>query len=555
MESSETKIAFKNIYVTLIISIVSLIISFVTNYLINQFAGVANFGLFSIGLSFIPYVVVFLSSIDIISIYRLYKPLAKKDYDLANKLMSRSLYEYRTRSVFSFLGLLVISAVFPVIFHSTSIYDGVLNGLVILSGGISSMFIFIFSPIYQKVLFVERRGYLLQIFDFIGSIIFSCILITIVITNSIYNYLDNIKWVIIISAFTRNLSTSFGVIIAFHLRKKICPWFSGKMSKKEVGDAKTRRTIILDSFLGLFVTNTSYFALTIYNNFDTNASFLAGVYGNYFLIGNTVSIILGILINSPSSSFARLYNNLEKNEMKRIFNIYDYFSFLIGLTAFFITLIISPFFVAFNTSSSISQLIEKNITPTFNVWLAFLSALSCYIVIVRYPYENFKSIKGEYLWKLKFNIFEVIINVTFTILGIILSYYFVWLNGYGVIASLIIANILATGFRYLALKFSVIKNYYGEKISLRFIMEFLFIFVLGILFSLIINSLVPNNFSLDLSWNTFLFFFLLGLISLLVVFVLLSILFLFNKDFNTFFILKFKNLIKSLKKRKKIINS
>lgn len=552
MESSETKIAFKNIYITFIISIVSLIISFVTNYLINQFAGVASFGLFSIGLSFIPYVTLFLTSIDVISIYRLYKPLAKKNYDLANKLMSRSLYEYRTRSVVSFLGLLVISFIFPVIFQSTSVYDGVLNGLVILFGGISSMFIFIFSPIYQKVLIVERRGYLLQIFDLIGNVIFSSILIAVVITNSMYNYFDNIKWIIIISIFTKNLSTSFGVFIAFHLRKKICPWFAGKMQKKEVGDAKTRRTIILDTFLTLFVTNTSYFALTIYSNFDINATFLAGVYGNYFMVKGSVSAILGILINSPSSSFARLYNNLEKREVKRILNIYDYFSFLVALSAFFIILIISPFFVSFNTSSSAPQVIGTNIMPTFNIWIAFLVGLSCYIEIARIPCENFKNIKGEYSWKLKFNIFEVIINVAFTIIGIILSYYFVWLNGYGVIASLIIANILATGFRYLALKISVIKNYYEQKILLKIIIEFLFVFILGLFFSLIINSIIPSNIFIDLSWNTVLFFFIIGIITLFIIFLLLSILFWFNKDFRFFAFSKFKVLVQSLKKVKKI---
>lgn len=550
MESSETKIAFKNIYITFIISIVSLIISFITNYLINQFTGVANFGLLSIGLSFIPYVTLFLSSIDILSVYRLYKPLAKKNYDLANKLMSRSLYEYRTRSVFSFIGLLIISVIFPVIFESNDIYDGVLNGLVILSGGISSMFIFIFSPIYQKVLIVERRGYLLQIFDIVGNVFFSSILITIVITNSIYNYFDNIKWIIIISVFTRNLSSSFGVFIAFYLRKKICPWFNGRMAKKEVGDAKIRRTIILDSFLALFVLNTSYFALTIYSNFDINAAFLAGVYGNYFIVKTSVSGILSILINSPSSSFARLYNNLDKKEVKRIFNIYDYFSFLIALSAFFIILIISPFFVAFNTSSSATQIIDKNIMPTFNIWIAFLSGISCYIEISRGPLENLKSIRGEYSWKLKFNVFEGIINLTFTIIGVILSYYFVWLGGYGVIASLLIANILATGFRYLALKVSVIRNYYNGKILLRFIIEFLFIFVLGILFSLIIYYIVPNNIFLGLSWNTVLFFFLLGIISLSVIFIFLIILFFFNKDFSVFALSKSRIFIKSIKKNK-----
>lgn len=553
MESSETKIAFKNIYINFIVSIIALILSFVTNYLINQFVGVANFGIFSIALSFIPYVTIFLSSIDTISIYRLYKPLAKKDYDLANKLMSRSLYEYRTRSVFSFIGLLIISAVFPVIFQSSDgdIYDAFLNGLVILSGGISSIFVFIFSPIYQKVLFVERKGYLLQIFDLIGNVIFSLILIAIVITNSFYNYFNNIKWVIIISAFVRNLPTSFGIFIAFHLRKKICHWFSGKMLKKEVGDAKIRRKIILDSFLGLFVLNTSYFALTIYNNFDTNATFLAGVYGNYFIIKYAISSVLGILINSPLSSFARLYNNLEKKEVKRILNIYDYFSFLIGTVAFFITLIISPFFVAFNTSGSLSQVSYQNTVYTFNIWIGFLFGVSCYIEISRIPLENLKSIKGEYAWKLKFNIFEVIINILSTIVGIILSYYFDWLDGYGVVASLIIANILATGFRYLSLKFSVWKKNYKEKLSLRLIIEFLFIFVLGIFFSLIINFIAPKDIFLNLSWNTVLLFFLIGLISLCAIFLLLLILFWFNKGFKDFFILKFKIFIKFIKKSTK----
>lgn len=551
METSETKIAFKNIYITFIVSIVSLIISFVTNYLINQLAGVSNFGLFSIGLSFIPYVTLFLSSIDIISVYRLYRPLAKKDYELANKLMSRSLYEYRTRSVFSFIGLLIISIIFPVIFNSSTLYDGILNGLVILSGGISSMFIFIFSPIYQKVLIVERKGYLLQIFDLIGNLFFSSILIAIVITNNIFNYFDNIKWVIIISSFTKNLATSFGVFIAFYMRKKICPWFSGKMSKKNVDDGKMRRKITADSFLTLFVINTSYFALTIYSNFDSNATFLAGVYGNYFLLKSSVSSILGILINSPSSSFARIYNNFDKKEVKRVFNIYDYSSFLVAFSSFFIVLIVSPFFVAFNTSDTFSKINNLSSIHTFNVWIAFLFALSCYIEIARLPHENLKNIRGEYSWKLKFALVETVINISFTIIGIILSYNFIWLNGLGVVASLIIANILATGFRYINIKISVFKNYYKEKILWKFILEFIFIFVLGILFSLIINNILSNSISINLSWNTVLFFFIIGTISLFTVSIILFILSYFNKEFRFFIISKFKTSIKSFRENRK----
>lgn len=560
MHSSETKIAIKNIYVSFIANFFSLLITFLVTYLMNQFVGTANFGLFSIGISLVPYVTLFLSSIDILSIFRLYEPLSKKNYDLANKLMSRSLYEYRTRGCLSFIGLLIISIIFPFIFGSNGTYDGLLNGLIIFMGGLSSMFSFVFSPIYQKVLIVERKGYILQIFDLLGKIIFNSIFISIIITNYFFKYFENenLKWIIVISAFVTNSTNSFGILIAFNLRKKICPWFFGKMYKKDVGDSKIRKFIILDSIIAQFVINTTYFTFAIYNNFNANAQLLAGIYGNYFLVKQAVSYLLTIVLNSTSSSLARIYYSSSSFFYQKAYKIYDYFSFVIALLAFFITLIFSPFFATFNTTNSF-ELKNGNINngiQTFNIWISFLISLSCFIEVSRNASENLKNIQGQYLWKFKFAIGEAIINVSFTILGITISSIFPWLNGLGVIASLLIANILATGFRYISIKISILKNFFQYKKNIKIILflrtiflESFFVLILGLFFSLFINYYFSSTLVLNLSWNTVLIFFIIGIITLFLIIFIFLISISFNKELRIFLFNYFKNSFMKNKKK------
>ncbi|WP_027119624.1 hypothetical protein [[Mycoplasma] testudinis] len=556
MAQSEYKIALKNIYISFGANLVSLIITIIITFLLNQFAGTSNFGIYSIAISLIPYATLVLSSIDTLTVYRLYKPLAQKNYVAAQTLMSRSLYEYRTRGMFSFFGLLLMSVLFPIIFGSDSVFDGVLNGLTILAGGVSSLFAFLISPIYQKILVVERKGYLLQIFDLIGRIIFNSIFVAIIFTNFRFQYLGNNKWLIVFSTFVSNFTVSFSVFLAFVLRKKIAPWFKNKMNKNYIEDAKIRRQLTLDAFISQLILNTSFLTFAIYNNFSSDSSVLAGIYGNYLLAKSALSLIMTTILNTVINSLARVYHTSEKKYLIKVYDSYDYVSFMGAVFSFTTILIISPFFSSLNTTqNSFGVANSLSSLHGFNQWLGFLMGLAIFIEVARLPAENLKNIQGHYGWKVKFASIEATINIIITIVGVIISYYFPWLNGLGIIASLILAVLLSTGFRYISVKLSSIKSLYESdifSISIRKVFFHAFLpIIIGLVYTGGVISLIPfDTVSLRFTGSGILTLFLVGLIALFLIVIILFVLVFLKEDFRKLFVNKFKFMWSQLKNKK-----
>lgn len=560
---NEYKIALKNVYISFIVNLLSLGVSFVSSYTTNQFLGTTNFGFMGIATATMPYISLLLTSIGALTIYRLYEPLSKKNYSLANELMQRSLYEYRTRGAISFLLLLILAIVYPFIIGIGNTTDGWISSLIILAAGFSSLFSFLLSPIYQQILNVERKGYLLQVFDVVGKIFFNGIFIAIVITNSIYNFIGDNKWLLILSAFASNLVGSFGIIVAFILRKKVAPWFVPKILKKDVGDKKIRRQILADALVGQFVTNTSFFVFGIFGQFVTNeiASTLAGIFATYFIVKNSVSSILSIIVSTPATSYARIYHNNDPSYVKFSYKTYDYLCFIFATIAMLYVMLCSPFLTSFivsdptinSTNPPTNQIIHPGWpTPnqllgnSFNLWIGLLVGLSCFIDISRLAPENSKSITGDYRWKFRFAIIEAIINITLSIINTIIAYYFpTLLNGLYLIFGLILSNLIAVGFRYISIKISVIKTFCNSSKELwndilRFIfVEVIFILMISLIFTGMASILFVNlPKHLALTPQTILMLFLIFLISSGVVLTNVVFLILINSSFRKIVALK-----------------
>lgn len=569
---TEYRIALKNIYISFIVNAFSFFVTFVSIYITNQYLGTTNYGLLNIAIAFVPYITLLTSSIETITIYRLYEPLSKKNYELANRLMQRSLYEYRTRGVISFTGLLIMSAIFPIIIGTSDLIDGVINGLIILAAGLSSLFSFVFSPIYQRVLTVERKGYILQIFDLIGKFLFNGIFIIIVITNAHYGYISNNKWLLVISAFVSNLVGSFSVFIAFGLRKKIAWWFVPKTLRDEVGDQMLRRQILIDGILGQLVLNTSFFVFAIYSNFSPNSFTLAGIYANYFLVKSAVSSLLSVVVNAPGSSYARIYHTGSDVSKLNAFQAYDYLAFIIALISMFFVLFGSPFITSFVISKPAENMVtninvvadaptpDQLLSNSFNVWISLIVSLSCFIGIARNSTENYKNITGEYRWKLKFAIYETIINIWVAITSTIIAYYFPnLLNGLFLIFGLILGTVLSTGFRYIALKISVAKSFYKDKTDLRkellriFLLEVCPILALSVIFTLTLDLLIGNTkIDLNLNGQGILTLFLIFLVAVSVIMILTTIFIVINPEFRHLTAIKIKELMQYFKNKKQV---
>ncbi|WP_027124132.1 hypothetical protein [Mycoplasmoides pirum] len=574
---SEYKIALKNTYISFIVNIISLVVSFLTAYITNQFLGTSNYGFLNIATAMIPYVTLILGTINTITVYRLYEPLSKKNYVLANELMQRSLYEYRTRGSIAFISLLILALVYPFAINIGNTTDGWISTCIILAAGFSSFFSFLFSPIYQQVLSVERKGYLLQIFDLIGKIFFNAIFIGIVVANHTYNFIGENKWLLILSAFSANLVGSFGIIVAFVLRKKFVPWFVPKMSKKNLGDNSIRRQIIADAFISQFITNTSFFIFGIYGFFSSPeiAATLAGIFANYFVIKNSISSIMSIIAGTPSMSYARIFHTENKEYVKFAYKTYDYFCFILAMIAMLYVMFCSPYLISFivndtttNANSFLPQ-VQPIGWPTpndllnnsFNLWIGLLVSISCFIELSRSAPENNKSITGEYKWKFKFALVEAIINVSLSIINTIIAFYFPkLLNGLYLIFGLILSNVLAVGFRYIILKISVIKYFYEDKRErrkeiLNFIfLELILVLVIGIVFSGVTSAIFINKqIHLSLNGESILILFLIFLISSSVVLIITTILIILNSSFKNVTTLKLKEFYAfiKLKLRKK----
>ncbi len=497
MAESRTQNSIRNSTVSIVTQVLTVCINFIVKTVFIHTLGSEYLGVNGLFSNIITMLSLADLGIGVAIPYSLYKPLAEHDTEKINILMKFYAKVYNVIGVFvllvglsltPFLGFIIkdmpsipalpwIYALFVI--HSASSYFFVYKRFLIESdqkGYITAEIIFIFSTILsilQIILLITTKNYIL----FLLSSIF------IVVIQNIY------------------ISHKAMQLYPFLKQKKV-----GKMDPQDIHDIKKNVSALLIYRVGNVVTNgTDNIVISKYIGLV-----MVGIYSNYLLIMNSLTLILNQLFNAITSSIGNL---VVTTNGKRSANVYEKLNlvnfWLYALCSICLLVLFNPF---------IQIWIGKEYLLPFNVIL--LLAFNFYITGMQSVTTSFRNAYGLF-WKAKYRpLVMIAINL---IVSIILVHF---MGIAGVVLGTIISRLVTVAWidPYIVYHYGFqqsAKHYFTKYIY------FLLILIGTTFFTYWVVNWIPNK---NLIW-----FFLKAVLCFLIVNVLFYFLFRKSEDFKYFY--------------------
>ena len=414
----KTTNSIKNSFLSVICNIVVIFVNFVGQSFFIHFLGNEYLGLNGLFTNIISMLSIIDLGIGAAIIYNLYKPISENDFKTVNALMN---FYKKAYYIIAFLVAIIGLCIIP--FLSFFIHDITINiniNLVYILFIVDTVASYLLS--YKRsLLYADQKNYIINIIHIFALLLLNTIqIISLYLTKNYYVYLI-IK--VIIHIF-ENLIISYVVNLRYsYIRNN-----SEKLDKDIEKDIfKKVRALLFHKIGSFIISGTDNLIISRYLGLV-----VVGLYSNYYMIINAVSILFGQIITSLTSSIGHLLveNNREKN-----FSVFKKTRFI-------------NFWIA--SFSGIAILVIM--TPFIKLWLGsnyllgnialFVLVFNFYQKMMRNSYSTFKEAAGIFYEDRFVPLFESLINIVASIilvkfiglpgvfLGTIISGFALWCYSY-----------------------------------------------------------------------------------------------------------------------------
>lgn len=400
---------------TMINSIVVLLSGLIIpRYIIGQYGSSVN-GLVSSITQFISYFNLLEAGMAGAAIFALYKPLAEKNQNQINKILSASKLFYYKIGLIYFVGSLFFSFTYGVLFSDVlSTFGTILLSLSIAVGGVLE---FITMSKYRVLLTADQKSYICAIATSI-SVVVRTVLTIVMIEVGI-----NIALVKLVASFTILIRS---MILMTYVRKKYPNISYNEYSGDVVIDQ--RRDVLLMQILG---TVQNAFPIVVMTFFRIDYT-LISVYTVYASVISGITMVTEVIINgSIYSSFGEIIQKNDYNTLKRAYGEFETLCCMLFTVLFSCaSVLIIPFVKIYTRGVTDIEYIDYI--------LAFLMILNGFFLVVKYPLSSMIQAAGHYRatrWR----------TVTQFLIGIIAPIVLVPVWGiYGVVIGAILSNVYRT---------------------------------------------------------------------------------------------------------------
>lgn len=415
MAPSRTKLAIKNSVIATGFYFINLVLQFVSRRYFLEYLGTEVLGLSSTAQNLLQFLNLAELGIDTAVGFTLFKPLADKDIDKINDVVTLNGMLYRRIGLFVLAGGLILSAFFPLIFAKMDLplwYAYACFGTFLL-GSLLSYFV----NYKQIVLTANQEGYKIQI----------CYkplqFVKVILQIFAVKYLENgfIYWIALEAICYISMS-----ILVTKMTRISHPYL--KNTKKTFRQLAKEYKEFTVKIKQLFIHKISLFVLSqtapliIYAYISLT---MVTLYGNYQMISLGLSTFVAAIFNSIGGGIGNLIHTSEKSKIIKVFDELFSLRFLIASVLCFCAFVLTPSFIVLWVG-------EEYILPQSTL---FLMIVILFIGIARGAVENFIYAYGLYsdVWAAGA---EAAINLGFSII----FGYFWGLNGIlcGVILSLLV---------------------------------------------------------------------------------------------------------------------
>lgn len=176
-----SKKSMYNLIAAMALQIITLLIGVILPRVMIQCFGSEVNGLVSSIKQFINYLTLVEAGLAGACIYSLYKPLAEKDYNKINGILSGARQFYNQSGIIFSILALILAFLFPYIVESDSINSIQIIGLVFILGINGSLEFFSMGK-YRALLTADQKSYIISIIQAIGQVL-NCIIIVFLALN------------------------------------------------------------------------------------------------------------------------------------------------------------------------------------------------------------------------------------------------------------------------------------------------------------------------------------------------------------------------------------
>lgn len=380
-----TKKLLGNVIISFISQIIVLLLSFINRTVFVRYIGVEILGISSTITSLISTLSLAELGFQTAVVYKLYVPLATKDFDYCNELLSvlKKVYKVITLVVFSLLCILTpfLKYFFKGIEVNSFVY------LIYILFSINSIVSY-FIAYKRTLLYADGNDYIAKIIDGILNIVFTAIRIYVVI------FTGNYILFLCITVFQTVLSN---IIVSLYT-KRLYQWVNIKtVDKKLLKD-------IFSDVKSIFATKIAAYVYTSTDNILISSfvnTVVVGYMANYTIITGSIKTIVDVVVSQIAPFLGKRFAiHTDKQNQEDILFVYTFIRFLIA------GLVVIPIYL---------------LTPSFIEWwlgeeyvlygIVSLLCIDMYIHIVHTALCDYITISGKFFEEKKISIICAMLNL------------------------------------------------------------------------------------------------------------------------------------------------
>ena len=480
------KRAFKNILISLILQIITLLCGFIVPKLIIESYGSEVNGLINSITQFLGYIVLLEAGIGPVIKSCLYKPLSKKDSSELINILNASEIFFKKISIVFVIYIVILSFLYPVFINNE--FNSLFTISLIFIISISTFCEYYFGMTYRLFLKANQESYIIsyiQIFTLILNTIITILLIRFKFSIHVVKLFSSLIFIL------RPLAQYYYVKRKYNFDlKKADKGY--KLNQKWDGLSQHIAAVIHD--------NTDVVVLTLFCNLK-----IVSIYSVYFLVIKGIKNLIESLTNGIDAAFGDMIAKGEISILNKSFEKYEFLYFSIITIVFSCTFVlITPFIYVYTSGITDANYIQ--------LYFGYIIVLAELIYAIRIPYNVLVLSAGKFKCMNKAAWVEAITNILISI-ALVIKYGLV-----GVAIGTFISMLYRTiDFIILASK-DILKRKYNIIFKRVFICsnELLIIFIIN---SIMINCIVVNSFV-----NWFIYAIIIFIFSV-IVYVLLLLLF------------------------------
>lgn len=402
--NSRTYNSLRNSIFALGIFAINLILQFFSRKVFLEHLGTEVLGLNTTAGSMLDFLNLAELGVGVTISYALYKPLAEKDYETINEIISVQAWLYKRIAMTILFGAIIIMAFFPLIFKNMPLplwYAYASFGVLLFSLLITYVFNY-----KQIILSANQEEYKIQ--SSFRIILLLKIVTQIICVTSFSN--GYIWWLLLEFVFAVFASVVLNIVI-----KRSHPYLQVSNVNRKI--LREKYQIIITKVKQFFFHKIAWFVMTqtsslIIYGYATLS--LVAIYGNYMLIVNGITSLLNAIFNGMMASVGNLVSEASEEHIMNVFReLFTSRFFIISTLTFAIYMLSGPFIVHWIGA-------EYKLSNVTHALIAF----SFYLIAQRIVIDSFINAYGLFkdIWA---PIIEALLNIT---LSVTLCYFY-GLNG------------------------------------------------------------------------------------------------------------------------------